>query len=602
MQYVCFGEFFRFETAFLVKIPQLNGVAHKRFPFACICDSGRIWPCKSSALLKILLSVLLVDFHIQVAFISRGKEVGEMGLIGNFARLRTASMVAHYDCEVAIITYENFMAFIEILSQHQAQRLATYVAESVLPKYLSNLSLRRDSEAEFAAMQRKRATRSRRSSIVPVSMEPGTNIMNGGQATFQLSPVADGYGGSSPMQARSECLSAREATILQNIRRRNSQDFRSGQSPGWHIYKPLPHHGLARFTKTASITPSSAERQRLESELQELARANVRSRLREHAQQEYLIPRKPYCKSPKSTNGQTSSFPKQSVPKKLELELPINHEIGMDGIKATLGLFFSNIAEVVIAFDSAGDGFLMPQNLIDGLQQLSVPLISVAHALKEVKYVMSDGRIDCLRFMHLFGWGIEKTDKEFRDLWNHSRCYAQEIQAKFSRIKEDIKYKQTSLPCYHKVLSILSSSLDGITKYPNSTFETCRTAELLKQILKNKNVGLTYEELETAFAIISEISVGQMTLTQVQSVLKRREIQLQKNSTVAEDWLQYELVKDSLREQSPNCEKTLKPSFISFKKERPQSARGTPKDRLSLMQRPKTARSNPFRPQYCSEK
>ena len=48
---------------------------------------------------KGLLFVFLVYFHMQVAFISRGKEVGEMGLIGNFARLRTASMVAHYDCE-----------------------------------------------------------------------------------------------------------------------------------------------------------------------------------------------------------------------------------------------------------------------------------------------------------------------------------------------------------------------------------------------------------------------------------------------------------------------------------------------------------------------
>jgi hypothetical protein len=119
--------------------------------------------------------------------------------------------------QVAIITYENFMAFIEILSQHQAQRLATYVAESVLPKYLCNLSLRRDSEAEFAAMQRTRATRRRRSSIVPVSMEPGTNMINGGQTTFHSSPVADGFGGSSPTQSKSESLSAREGKFISCI-------------------------------------------------------------------------------------------------------------------------------------------------------------------------------------------------------------------------------------------------------------------------------------------------------------------------------------------------------------------------------------------------
>lgn len=107
-----------------------------------------------------------------------------------------------------MITYENFFAFVEILSQHQAQRLATYVAESALPKYLSNLSLRRESEAEFAAMQRKRVPR-RRSSIMTITMDSGGN---GGQNSAQASTPIDG-GTSQMMQGpRSDCMSAREGT------------------------------------------------------------------------------------------------------------------------------------------------------------------------------------------------------------------------------------------------------------------------------------------------------------------------------------------------------------------------------------------------------
>jgi hypothetical protein len=123
--------------------------------------------------------------------------------------------------QVAIITYDNFMAFIEILSQHQAQRLATYVAESVLPKYLSNLSLRKDSEAEFAAIQKRRGSiRSRRASILPVSMEPGAEIMNGGQTTFRSSPLNDVDGGSSQcshMPVRSESCCARKGKCCWEI-------------------------------------------------------------------------------------------------------------------------------------------------------------------------------------------------------------------------------------------------------------------------------------------------------------------------------------------------------------------------------------------------
>ena len=126
---------------------------------------------------------------------------------GNKTKTGTDSFLA---LQVAIITYENFFAFIEILSQHQAQRLATYVAESVLPKYINNLSLRRDSEAEFAAMQKKRATRSRRSSLMPIAMEQGSSALNGGQISTQASPLAVEGSSQNLQVGRVDCKSARE--------------------------------------------------------------------------------------------------------------------------------------------------------------------------------------------------------------------------------------------------------------------------------------------------------------------------------------------------------------------------------------------------------
>jgi hypothetical protein len=57
------------------------------------------WLAHKAFLIACKLTQIKSTLNLQVAFISRGKEVGEMGLIGNFARLRTASMVAHYDCE-----------------------------------------------------------------------------------------------------------------------------------------------------------------------------------------------------------------------------------------------------------------------------------------------------------------------------------------------------------------------------------------------------------------------------------------------------------------------------------------------------------------------
>jgi hypothetical protein len=164
-----------------------------------------------------------------------GKRSREMGLIGNFARKRTASMVAHYDCEVctaamfqmicsgnvcltlfvfirqvAMMTYEFFFAFVDILSQHQAQRLANYVAESALTKYLSNLSLRRESEAEFAAMQHKRVPRRRRSSVMPVSIID--TCVNGGHSSAQTSPLVDEGNPFLIQELQSECMGTREGT------------------------------------------------------------------------------------------------------------------------------------------------------------------------------------------------------------------------------------------------------------------------------------------------------------------------------------------------------------------------------------------------------
>ena len=72
-----------------------------------------------------------------VGMLSRGHLIGELGLIDYFRQERKATIKAYYDCEVAIITYDAFLEFHQLMSMRQAQKIADFVAEYALPKYFS---------------------------------------------------------------------------------------------------------------------------------------------------------------------------------------------------------------------------------------------------------------------------------------------------------------------------------------------------------------------------------------------------------------------------------------------------------------------------------
>ena len=72
----------------------------------------------------------------RVAVVLRGQEMGEMGLIGQFAAVRTATVQAHTDMDVAVIPYHVFVSFVADLPPAQSERVALFVAHMALPKYL----------------------------------------------------------------------------------------------------------------------------------------------------------------------------------------------------------------------------------------------------------------------------------------------------------------------------------------------------------------------------------------------------------------------------------------------------------------------------------
>jgi hypothetical protein len=377
--------------------------------------------------------------------------------------------------------------------------------------------------------------------------------------------------------------------LIQNIRKQSLQNFHSAGSSGWHVLQPRPHNGLARVTRKISNNSSAANLERLccETDLQVLARANVQKRLQKKAMQDYIIPRHQNCKHPILRMNQGNPCLNQAVTKILDLELPMDQKIGLDVIKSTFSSLFSNIAEVMVALDANDNGFLTPYNLINDLQQLEVHPLSVAYALKEVKFVMSDGRIEGLRFMQLFSWGNEKTDEDFRDLWNHSKSYAQVIHAQFSCIKRGIKCIQRLSPKIHKVLSNLSSigcsRLDTTSKNLDSSSDVVRgnieAARSLKETLMHKNLGLSTEEQENVSAIVSDICLGELTFEQLQSVLiicKIKKESVSPGAPECSSWCQYGSQKESLNRQTLSALKSL---TTYGKEKRPQSAPEVPRDR-----------------------
>ena len=100
-----------------------------------------------------------------VAYITRGQEIGELGLISNFALYRTATIVAHYDFEVAEIKYDDFYDFFEMLRPERAKRVADFVAECALPKYFSLSEWKREAIAEGNLAQRMQEKKHRSAQI-----------------------------------------------------------------------------------------------------------------------------------------------------------------------------------------------------------------------------------------------------------------------------------------------------------------------------------------------------------------------------------------------------------------------------------------------------
>lgn len=92
---------------------------------------------------------------MNVAYITRGQEVGELGLIANFAKLRTATIVAHYDFEVAVINYDDFLTFFEMLQPKRAMRVAQFVAKCALPKYFALSEWKRAVVAHYVEQKEK---------------------------------------------------------------------------------------------------------------------------------------------------------------------------------------------------------------------------------------------------------------------------------------------------------------------------------------------------------------------------------------------------------------------------------------------------------------
>lgn len=119
----------------MVEIRQLASISEhiKLKPGEMLCREGMVAD-SIYVILNGAANVFIAGRQVAVAL--RGQEMGEMGLIGQFAAVRTASVQAHTDMDVAVIPYGTFMSFVASLPASQAQRVSQFVATMALPKYL----------------------------------------------------------------------------------------------------------------------------------------------------------------------------------------------------------------------------------------------------------------------------------------------------------------------------------------------------------------------------------------------------------------------------------------------------------------------------------
>ena len=169
---ICFLEFMSRQSGLLglfsmVEIRHLASIAtyRKLKQNEPLCTQGDV----ADSLFIVLSGLACVVINGKsVAYITRGQEVGELGLIANFANTRTATIVAHYDFEVAVISYQDFFAFFAMVGSKRSHQVANFIASCALPKYFALAEWKReailragtDLEKSFAALNESEFGRS----------------------------------------------------------------------------------------------------------------------------------------------------------------------------------------------------------------------------------------------------------------------------------------------------------------------------------------------------------------------------------------------------------------------------------------------------------
>jgi hypothetical protein len=272
-------------------------------------------------------------------------------------------------------------------------------------------------------------------------------------------------------------------------------------------------------------------------------------------------------------------------------------------IQNILRSVFANAAKVMIAFNSAEDGFLKVFDLIQGFKKLGVHQFSILQALKDIKFYMKDQRISALHFRKnqrtAFHWGVICSDNELVALWLSGRNRVKEIRSKFLTAAQNLAAKEAIALKYKKVLCIEpgilrqnKTILQNAFNKVQSSFYIRNPVKALKRQINGMNLGPKYKPLEIALAILSELAAGDASFEDVDSMLKQlNDIDLCiqhkfsfQNVASIEDF-SHSMAKDNLH-LFPQT--TYKSPEIKIR--RPLSALEAPKDRLVWDQRPRTAR------------
>ena len=379
--------------------------------------------------------------------------------------------------------------------------------------------------------------------------------------------------------------------ILQNILRQNSPHLKAGS--GWHSFKLQLNQSLSR------VRTESYKDQRFDSELRAQALQNVRIRLKSQARQEYLIPKRfsahKYQSEPASSCLEPASC---SEERKRNISKP-ESSISTDSthviaeIKKILGSVFSNVSEVLVAFGAAEKDFITPMELIMGLKGLGLQPLLIAYALKDLKFCIEDGKIDTLQFLKLFDWVGESTDQQLMQRYFRERRNREKIEEKFTTTIRRLASKKNMASNYRLILNVLRRNLEVMKRHlltRQPALKITNPIKALKRQIMSNSMGLKYDDLETAFAILSEISTEKHDLDDVELFLNKYDIEHsleEKSETSAEGFQRKIFAKDLLLVPGQHTSR-----FAFNTARRPHSARNVPQDRQPIAARPRTARTS----------